>query len=155
MAVSPTEVSSRRQSRERALSLLYEAEAKGLTPAALLEELPAPPDPFAAALVRGVGEHLERLDDLIAGRAIGWSLDRMPAVDRNVCRMAAYELAECPDVPVAVAISEAVELAKRFSTEESGRFVNGLLAAVSAEVRPAGPPGGAGPVVPRPPAGPC
>lgn len=136
-AVSPTDVGSRRQSRERALLLLYEAEAKGLAPAALLEELPAPPDAFAAALVQGVSRHLARLDALIAGRAIGWSLERMPAVDRNVCRMGAYELAECPDVPVAVAISEAVELAKRFSTEESGRFVNGLLAGVAAEVRPA------------------
>lgn len=136
-AVAPTDLGSRRQSRERALLLLYEAEAKGLAPAALLEELPAPPDAFAAALVRGVSRHLARLDALIAGRAIGWSLQRMPAVDRNVCRMGAYELAERPDVPVAVAISEAVELAKRFSTEESGRFVNGLLAGVAAEVRPA------------------
>lgn len=118
------------------MCLLYEAEAKDLAPAVLLDELPAGPDRFAAELVRGVGDHAERIDELVARRAIGWSLERMPAVDRNVLRVGVYELLECPDVPTAVVISEAVELAKQYSTEESGRWVNGMLAGVAAEVRP-------------------
>lgn len=130
-------VGGRRASRERAVCLLYEAEVKEITSAALLAELPATPDPFAAELVRGVGEHLSRIDSVLSGRAVGWALERMPAVDRNVLRVAVYEMLECPGVPVAVVISEAVELAKCYSTEESGRWVNGVLAGVAADVRPA------------------
>jgi N utilization substance protein B len=129
-------VGSRRESRERALSLLYEAEVKELAPADLLAELPLQAEPFVADLVRGVGEHRERIDGLIGRFAIDWTLDRMPAVDRNLLRLAVYELLERPDVPLAAVISEAVELAKRYSTDESGRFVNGVLAAVAGEVRP-------------------
>ena len=129
-------VGSRRESRERALSLLYEAEVKELAPAELLAELPLRAEPFVADLVRGVGAHQERIDDLIGRFAIDWTLDRMPAVDRNLLRLAVYELLERPDVPLAAVISEAVELAKRYSTDESGRFVNGVLAAVAGEVRP-------------------
>jgi N utilization substance protein B len=117
------------------MSLLYEAEVKGVAPAALLDELPLAPDPFVADVVRGVTREGERIDGLIAKYAVGWSLERMPAVDRNILRMAVYELLERPDVPVGAAISEAVELAKQFSTDESGRFVNGLLASVAGEVR--------------------
>jgi transcription antitermination protein NusB len=129
-------VGSRRESRERALSLLYEAEVKELAPADLLAELPLQAEPFVADLVRGVGEHRDRIDELIGRFAIDWTLDRMPAVDRNLLRLAVYELLERPDVPLAAVISEAVELAKRYSTDESGRFVNGVLAAVAGEVRP-------------------
>ena len=120
------------------MSLLYEAEAKQVAPDAVLAELPARPEPFVVELVRGVGEHAERVDALIARFARDWAIDRMPAVDRNVLRLAVYELLERPDVPTAAVISEAVELAKRYSTDESGRFVNGVLASVAAEVRPAG-----------------
>jgi len=127
---------SRRAGRERALSLLYEAEAKGLSVDDLLAELPVAPDPFALDLVRGVGTGRERIDAAIAGHAINWEIDRMPAVDRALLRLAVYELMERGDVPVGVVISEAVELAKQYSTEESGSFVNGVLAAVAAEERP-------------------
>lgn len=129
-------VGSRRESRERALSLLYEAEVKDITPSALLQELPSPAEPFVAELVGGVGSQLHRIDELIGRFAIDWTLDRMPALDRNVLRLAVYELLERPDVPLGAVISEAVELAKRYSTDESSRFVNGVLSAVAAEVRP-------------------
>lgn len=128
-------VGSRREARERALSLLYEAEAKGITGASVLAELPLQPEPFVADLVRGVGAHQARIDELVDRLAIDWDVGRMPSIDRNVLRLAVYELLERPDVPVAAVISEAVELAKRYSTEESGRFVNGVLASVAAEVR--------------------
>lgn len=118
------------------LSLLYEAEAKDLAPSALLAELPVPPEPFVADLVDGVGANAARIDGLVERFAIGWALDRMPVVDRTVLRIAVYELLERPDVPVGAVIDEAVELAKRYSTDESGRFVNGVLASVAAEVRP-------------------
>ena len=130
-------VGSRREARERALSLLYEAEAKDMAPAALLADLPLQPEPFVADLVQGVGANQARIDGLIARYAIDWTLERMPAVDRNLLRLAVYELLERSDVPLGAVISEAVELAKRFSTDESGRFVNGVLSSVAAEVRPA------------------
>ena len=130
-------VGSRREARERALSLLYEAEVKELTPAALLADLPLQPEPFVTDLVEGVGANQARIDELIGRFAIDWTLERMPAVDRNLLRLAVYELLERRDVPLGAVISEAVELAKRFSTDESGRFVNGVLSSVAAEVRPA------------------
>ncbi|MDQ1437083.1 MAG: transcription antitermination protein NusB [Acidimicrobiaceae bacterium] len=117
------------------MSLLYEAEVKGVSPAAVLDELPVEPDPFVVAVVKGVAEHGERIDGLIRQFAIDWPLERMPAVDRNILRMSVYELCERADVPIGAVISEAVELAKQFSTDESGRFVNGLLASVAAAVR--------------------
>jgi len=130
-------VGSRRESRERALSLLYEAEVKELSPSALLAELPLKPEAFVVDLVQGVDVHQARIDGLIGRFAVDWTLDRMPAVDRNLLRLAVYELLERPDVPLGAVISEAVELAKRYSTDESGRFVNGVLSSVAAEVRPA------------------
>jgi len=86
--------------------------------------------------VRGVVGHREELDRAIAAKATGWTLQRMPGLDLNVLRLEAFELAERPDVPVAVVIDEAVELAKRFSTDNSGRFVNGVLSALVPELRP-------------------
>lgn len=126
---------TRREARERALSLLYEAEAKQIDPEALLGDLPVAPDPFVSAVVDGVGRELSRIDELISAHAIGWELDRMPAVDRALLRMATFELIGRPDVPTAVVISEAVDLAAQYSTDDSGRFVNGVLAAIAAEVR--------------------
>jgi len=128
-------VGSRREARERALSLLYEADAKGVAPGVLLGELPVSPDPYAADLVAGVGEHCASLDALIESFSVDWSVERMPVVDRAVLRMATFELVHRPDVPTGAVISEAVELAKTYSTEESGRFVNGVLGSVAASVR--------------------
>jgi len=125
----------RREARERALGLLYEAEAKSLSPASLLEELPVAPDPYAAEIVRGVGARAAEIDALIGRHAVEWSVARMPAVDRALLRMAVFELLARADVPTAVVVNEAVELAKQYSTEDSGRFVNGVLGAVAAEVR--------------------
>ena len=132
---------SRRESRERALSLLYEAEAKGQTPDQVLDALPLAPEPFAADLVSGVGEHGDEVDGLIRRFAKGWSLERMPAIDRTLLRIATYELGHRSDVPTGAVISEAVELAKRYSTDDSGKFVNGLLARIAKELRPGDPSG--------------
>jgi transcription antitermination protein NusB len=93
-----------------------------------------PPVPeYASALVEGVAEHLRELDRLLARLSESWTLERMPAVDRNVLRLGAYEVLYCPEVPDAVAVSEAVEMAGRLSTDESAAFVNGVLARVAQE----------------------
>ena len=126
----------RRAARERALGLLYEAATKSLPIEEVLAALPVPADPFAAEVVRGVETNRDELDVLIGRFARGWRLERMPLLDLTVLRMAAFELTERTDVPTAAIISEAVELAKRFSTDNSGRFVNGVRASISAEVRP-------------------
>lgn len=131
----PGGVGSRREARERALALLYEAEAKDTSGADVLDAQPIAVDEYAADLVAGVAGHRDELDALIGRFAKGWAIERMPAVDRTLLRMAGYELLHRPDVPANVVINEAVELAKRYSTDDSGRFVNGLLAAVAAEVR--------------------
>ncbi len=117
------------------MSLLYEAEVKGVSPAALLDELEVDPDPFVADVLRGVTAGQPGIDSIIGRLSVDWPLERMPAIDRNILRMAVYELSDRPDIPVGAVISEAVELAKQFSTDESGRFVNGLLSSVAAEVR--------------------
>jgi N utilization substance protein B len=122
--------------RERALGLLYEASVKSLSPSEVVAALSVPPDPFAAALVLAVEADLERIDALVAGASVDWELERMPVLDLSVLRMAVAELIGWPDTAVAVVLNEAVELAKQFSTEESGRFVNGVLSTVVAEVRP-------------------
>ncbi len=136
--LEPTEVESRRGARERALELLYEAEAKDTAPGEVLAALPVAPIPLAVELVRGVEAHQaeidERLSRLVAPR---WTLERLAAVDRAVLRIGSYELAEAPDRTPAVIINEAVVLARRFGTDDSPRFVNGVLAAVASEVRPA------------------
>ena len=128
----------RRGARERALELLYESELKQQAPSAVLAELPVPPARYASDLVKGVEENQSRIDELISRHAIDWALDRMPVVDRALLRMATFELAQRPDVPTGAVISEAVELAKAYSTDESGGFVNGVLAAIAHEVRPTG-----------------
>ena len=128
-------VGSRREARERALSLLYEAEAKSLKPGEVLGELPLTPEQFTVELVEGVGEHMPEVDDLIRRFAKGWKLERMPAVDRALLRLGIYELMQRPEIPTAAVISEAVELAKRYSTDESGRFVNGMLGRIAEELR--------------------
>ena len=125
----------RSDARERALYLLYEAHSKGIAPVDTLDLQVIEPDALTRELVAGVGADIGRLDELIAAKAKGWTLARMPVLDLNVMRLAVFELLDRPDVPTAVVLNEAVELAKRFSTDDSGRFVNGVLAAVAAEVR--------------------
>ena len=125
----------RSDARERALYTLYEAQAKAISPVEVLEAQIIEPDELTSLLVRGVDANRQRLDDAIASKAKGWALARMPVLDLNVLRLGAFELAERPDVPVAVVIDEAVELAKRFSTDDSGRFVNGVLAALVDDLR--------------------
>jgi len=127
----------RSDARERALYMLYEAHSKGIAATDALAAQTLEPDELTTLLVTGVEANRERLDNAIAGRAKGWTLQRMPVLDLNVLRIAAFELAERPDVPVAVVIDEAVELAKRFSTDDSSRFVNGVLSALVADLRPA------------------
>jgi N utilization substance protein B len=125
----------RSDARERALYLLYEAESKGITPVEALELQVLAPDELTQTIVRGVAEHRDRLDAAIEDKATGWTLARMPVIDLNVLRIGAYELAERPDVPTAVVLDEAVSLVKQFSTDDSGRFVNGVLAALVADLR--------------------
>ena len=125
----------RSDARERALYLLYEAHSKGISPADTIDIQVLEPDELTQELVRGVDAQLEQLDELIAAKAKGWTLTRMPVLDLSVMRLAVYELLERPHVPTAVVLNEAVELAKRYSTDDSGRFVNGVLAAIAADVR--------------------
>lgn len=126
----------RSDAREQAVMLLYEAEQRGVAASVLAGER----EIFAAEVVRGlidgVEGTIEELDAAIVANARGWALDRMPALDRAILRLAIYELKSRPEVPVAVVIDEAVELAKRFSTDDSGRFVNGILATLARSLRP-------------------
>ena len=124
----------RHQQRERALSLLYEAEMKGESPLEVLDALAVPPDPYVRSLLAQVAATSEDADRRIAGAAEHWPLDRMAVVDRLVMRLAVAELLDPEGPPPAVVIDEAVELAKVYSTEESGSFVNGILSAVAADV---------------------
>jgi len=114
---------------------MYGAEAKGISATDALSLQVVAPDDLTTSLVSGVAEHADRLDAAIGARAKGWTIERMPVIDLNVLRIGAYELAERPDVPVAVVIDEAVELVKRFSTDDSGRFVNGVLSALVEDLR--------------------
>jgi len=127
-------VAARSKARKRALDVLFEAELRGLPVLGLLAErmsLGEQPTPeYAAEIVRGVTTHRDQIDDLIAGNAVDWTLERMPAVDRNVLRIGVWELLWADDVPDGVAISEAVALAQDLSTDGSPAFVNGLLAKV-------------------------
>lgn len=91
---------------------------------------------FATILVNGVLEHINELDRILGELSVGWELQRQPAVDRNILRMAGYEIMYLDYVPPSVSINEAVELAKKFSTEESGRFVNGVLGALARRYSP-------------------
>jgi transcription antitermination protein NusB len=124
-------MAARSKARKRALDLLFEAEVRGEPVLELMAERAAAADPpvpeYAADLVRGVQEHRDQIDSLLSAHAHGWTLDRMPAVDRNILRVGVYELLWQADVPDAVAISEAVALAGELSTDDSAGFVNGLL----------------------------
>jgi transcription antitermination protein NusB len=133
-------VAARSKARKRALDVLFEADLRGTDPAATLsawiERADPPVQDYARVLVEGVVVNRERIDSLLTAYAEAWSLERMPLVDRTVLRLAAFEILFCPDIPDAVAIDEAVELAKSLSTNESPAFVNGVLAKLlSSEVQ--------------------
>lgn len=123
-------MSARTKARKRALDLIYAAELRGRPPAAELEEYDGPLNPYTEQLVGGVTEHASRIDEVLASYAQGWTLQRMPALDRNLLRLAAYEVLYVDDVPDAVAISEAVGLAADLSTDESPGFLNGVLGTI-------------------------
>ena len=138
-------MSARTKSRKRALDVLFSADVRGdaLEDALAREEDRArsTPErasswPYAREIVEGVRDHAAEIDDSISAHASGWELDRMPAVDRAILRIGAWELGRNPEVPTGVAIDEAVELAKELSTDDSPRFVNGVLSAVARDVRP-------------------
>jgi transcription antitermination protein NusB len=126
----------RSESRERALTLLYEAEAKAQSGEATLEALPVAADDMATKLVQGVDAHRPEIDELIRKYSRTWTLERMPVIDRSVLRIAIFELLASPDVPTAVILDEAVELAKSYGTDDSGKFVNGMLSSIATHVRP-------------------
>jgi len=128
--VAPDGGATRHQSRERALSLLYEAQMKGETPDAVVAALPVPPDPYCAHLLVAVVRHGAEADRLVADASIGWTPERMAVVDRLVLRLATAELLDPDGPPPAVVVDEAVELAKVYSTDESGGFVNGILSTI-------------------------
>ena len=129
---------ARTKARKRALDVLYQADLRddpiGPTLTAYIGTLP-PPVPehlgYTTALVEGVNEHLDRIDELLASYAEGWTIDRMPVVDRNLARIAVYELLYVDEIDDPVAITEAVELAKTLSTEDSPRFLNGVLGRIA------------------------
>ncbi|HET6165538.1 MAG TPA: transcription antitermination factor NusB [Marmoricola sp.] len=128
-------MSARSKARKRALDLVFAAEARGREAGAFLTEQveagEAPTNEYTVTLVRGVADRLARIDEIIATYAEGWTLTRMPAVDRNVLRLGVYELLWVDDVPDAVAISEALNLVGQLSTDESPAFVNGVLGRVA------------------------
>lgn len=133
-------MSARSKARKRALDTLFEADQRDTDAAALLATQVttalSPMPQYAVEIVEGVLAHRERIDELLSTYSQGWTLDRMPAVDRAVLRIGVWELLYNPEVPPAVAIDEAVELASSLSTDESPAFVNGLLSRLL-EVRPA------------------
>jgi N utilization substance protein B len=124
-------MAARSKARKRALDILFESEARDVPRLDVLGERVAAAEPplneYTLALVRGIDEHAARLDEVLASYAQGWSLERMPAVDRNALRIGAYEILYVDDVPDAVAVSEALGLVRELSTEESPSFVNGVL----------------------------
>ena len=117
------------------MALCYELETKGESADTVLDALPAPPDEYTVTLVRGVGDHRAELDEWLGTYSERWAVERMPAVDRAVLRIGSYELGWEPELPVGVVIDEAVELARQYSTADSGRFVHALLARIADQVR--------------------
>jgi N utilization substance protein B len=127
-------VGARSKARKRALDVLYESDMRGTDPVETLATRLAQADPpipeYAAALVEGAVAHRDRIDELLATYALGWTIQRMPVVDRSALRLGVFELLWCDDVPDAVVISEWVELVGSLSTDDSPKFVNGLLSRI-------------------------
>jgi N utilization substance protein B len=128
-------VPTRREARERALGLAYEAEMRGVDLLAIIAEQAVLPDDYACFLVEGVAGHADEIDAMLRKYSEHWALERMPVVDRTLLRLSTFELGWVAEVPSAVVITEAVELAKQYSTKDSGRFVNGLLARIAEQLR--------------------
>ncbi|MCD4526071.1 transcription antitermination factor NusB [Nocardioides sp. cx-173] len=125
---------ARSKARKRALDLLYASEMRGESPTEALDRAIAdgegPTNDYTATLVRGVVAHQSEIDELLATYSEAWTLDRMPAVDRNVLRLGVWEMLYAEDVPDTVAVSEAMALVRELSTDESPPFVNGILGAI-------------------------
>lgn len=131
----------RRKGRELALQILYQMEMKGCEPKGIFDlywkEVEAPADirEFASSLVEGAYRNRKEVDEMIERHSTHWRLPRMAVVDRNILRLSVYELLYLHDIPKSVVLNEAIEIAKRFGTEDSGAFINGLLDNVAKEVR--------------------
>ena len=128
-------MATRREARERALGLCYELETRGLSADELLAGLAVAPDAYAETVVRGVDEHRIEIDARLTKLSEHWALERMPAIDRALLRIGSYEIGWQRELPLAVIIDEAVELAGEYSTKDSGRFVNALLSRIAGELR--------------------
>lgn len=134
-------MSARTKARKRAIDLLFEAESREINAGELAQErserpvTPAPLNPYTITAVQGVVAHWRDINDALTTYSQGWSLERMPDVDRAILRLGAWEILYCEDVPDEVAVSEAVALATELSTDESPRFINGLLGRII-EVKP-------------------
>ena len=124
------------EARERALHLLYEAEIAGLDPVEVLDRQVVPVDEQTARIVGSVARNSPTIGAMVSEELVGWTLERLSTIDRIVMFIATAELLDADGPPVAVILNEAVELAKRYSTDEAGRFVNGVLAAVARSARP-------------------
>lgn len=126
----------RRKAREIALQVLYQMDVTGGSPEEALDlfwrnfDAPEYARPFCTRLIEGTYEHLADIDGRIRGVSSNWSMERMAIVDRNILRMAVFELLYCQDIPPKVAINEAIDLGKEFGTENSGSFINGILDAL-------------------------
>lgn len=133
-------MAARHKARKRALDVLFQADLRGVDPLVVLadaerlrsEEGDSPLNPYVVELVTGVALHQERIDELLTTYSLGWTLERMPGVDRSILRLGAYEVL-WGDVPEAVALDEAVTLARELSTDDSPAFVNGLLARIAGQ----------------------
>ena len=132
---APLVAGGRHEARERAVHLLYEAVMKDRDPEEVLAAQVLAPDPYAVALVQGVARHRAELDELIGDLARGWTTERMPTLDLVILRVGCFELAHRPEVPTGVVLAEATELASRYGTDDSARFVNGVLAAAADRLR--------------------
>jgi N utilization substance protein B len=123
-------VSARRKARKRALDFLYEADIRGATALTLLADRPAEElsqGDYVRELLVGVEEHLVKIDELITTYAQGWDMDRMPAIDRNILRIALFEILWLSNLDDEIAVSEAVEIATELSTDDSAKYINGVL----------------------------
>jgi N utilization substance protein B len=123
-------VSARSKARKRALDFLYEADIKNVLAADLFKtrgSAELSQEPYVLTLITGVADHLSKIDELIITYAQGWDMDRMPPIDRNILRLAIFEILWEADVDLKVACDEAVELAKSLSTDESASYINGVL----------------------------
>ncbi|MBM7461103.1 transcription antitermination factor NusB [Rhodococcus coprophilus] len=149
MSGTQKKLGARHKARKRAVDLLFEAEARNVHPVdlaadrvelAVADDQVAPVPPYAQTIINGVADNLDETDRVIADHLHEWTLDRLPAVDRAILRIAVWELFHATDVPPVVAVDEAVELAKQLSTDDSPAFVNGVLGqivAVADQVRAA------------------